>query len=564
MYLRQSNKWNDFLIQEAIEQAGLPLEIVAMIRDANSTDGPVPEKVLTSIGTLARSYAPRGMPLLDITTSHWASELKNEIPQRLLEPLNAFLPTPDQEEHNYNLLDINRFRKSYVKMLKRAGFTAQAEKINELILEHMKLWTQDYVMRRIRILIKLYVEDPTDYKEAISYASKRPEGQRLADAARLANSILDREQEDPDKLLHKFDNGYYWYDIRSSACHIEATQMGHCGQGANEGNLYSLRSPSGTPRSPDPHVTIEMDADKTVWQVKGRANMVPKKKYWPYISWFLVNMGATSYRDLRGAASKGMIEYLEKASPDIFKQSFLEYAEETGDDWEEATIALLELDEISTYTMNVSAPFDLAGSTMGFGGGFGSLKVDYALLYQADLPDEYQDSHASLRVAPRQSATFKNFRKLKDSLESNFIAKHFSSEIFGVTPKVRVSSAVVKDHQRLAAGTSERANALETKLTWHFKFEVPTVDASTADQEQAKKAFDANIKNANKLVNHLRDVEKGYSDFEQHPGAIEGFDLDGFEMDLQNFYDSKGLAKKEPEKQFDMGRVTERWSKIVK
>lgn len=548
------------MIQEAIEQTGLPLEIVAMIRDANSTDGPVLEKVLTSIGTLARSYAPRGMPLLDITTSHWASELKNDIPQRLLEPLNAFLPTPDQEEHNYNLLDINRFRKSYVKMLKRAGFTAQAEKINELILEHMKLWTQDYVMRHIRILIKLYVEDPTDYKEAISYASKRSEGQRLAAAGRFANEIFDREQEDPDKLLHKFDNGYYWYDIRSSACNIEATQMGHCGAGGNGGNLYSLRSPSGTPRSPDPWVTIEMDAGKTVWQIKGRANGPAKKKYWPYISWFLVNMGATSYRGDRRerAASKGMLEYLEKESPDIFKQSFIEYAEETGDDWEEATKDLLKLDEISTYTMNVAAPLDLAGTAADWD--YDYLRVDYKLLYQADLPDEYQVG---------QSATFKNFRKLKDSLESNFIAKHFSSEIFGVTPKVRVSPAVVKDHQRLAAGTSERANALETKLTWHFKFEVPTVDASTADQEQAKKAFDATIKNANKLVNHLIDVEKGYSDFDsggklQHPGAIEGFDLDGFEMDLQNFYDSKGLAMKEPEKQFDMGRVTERWSKIVK
>ena len=554
MYLRQSNKWNDFLIQEAIEQTGLPLEIVAMIRDANSTDGPVPEKVLTSIGTLARSYSPRGMPLLDITTSHWASELKNEIPQRLLEPLNAFLPTPDQEEHNYNLLDINRFRKSYVKMLKRAGFTAQAEKINELILERMKLWTQSYVMRHIRILIKLYVEDPTDYKEAISYASKRSEGQRLAAAARFANEILDREQEDPDKLLHKFDNGYYWYDIRSSACNIEGEKMGHCGQGANEGNLYSLRSPSGTPRSPDPHVTIEMDADKTVWQVRGRANMTPKKKYWPYISWFLVNMGAKNYREDRsGDASKEMIEYLEEESPDIFNQSFIEYAQETGDDWEEATKALLELDNISKNTMNVTAPFDLAGTTLDYD----YLRVDYKLLYQADLPDEYQ---ATTR------AEFKIFRNLKDSLESNFIAKHFSSEIFGVTPKVRVSPVVIKDEVRLAAGTNERANAIETTLTWYFKFEFPPVTAAQTVQEEAKKAFAATIKNANKLVNHLIDVEKGYYEYaaEDQPSALEGFDLDGFEMDLQNFYDSKGLAKKEPKKRFDDRRVTERWSRIIK
>ena len=321
-----------------------------------------------------------------------------------------------------------------------------------------------------------------------------------------------------------------------------------------EGNLYSLRSPSGTPRSPDPHVTIEMDADKTVWQVKGRANMTPKKKYWPYISWFLVNMGAKNYREDRsGDASKEMIEYLEEESPDIFNQSFIEYAQETGDDWEEATKALLELDNISKNTMNVTAPFDLAGTTLDYD----YLRVDYKLLYQADLPDEYQ---ATTR------AEFKIFRNLKDSLESNFIAKHFSSEIFGVTPKVRVSPVVIKDEVRLAAGTNERANAIETTLTWYFKFEFPPVTAAQTVQEEAKKAFAATIKNANKLVNHLIDVEKGYYEYaaEDQPSALEGFDLDGFEMDLQNFYDSKGLAKKEPKKRFDDRRVTERWSRIIK
>lgn len=552
------------MIQEAIEQSGLPLEIVAMIRDANSTDGPVPEKILTSIGTLARSYSPRGMPLLDITTSHWASELKNDIPQRLLEPLNAFLPTPDQEEHNYNLLDINRFRKKYAKMIKKAGYAAESEEINNVILERMKLWTQSYVMPYVKNLIKVYVLDPAAYKEAISFASKHSEGRRLAAAGLTASKILNREQEEPDNVLHKFDNGYYWYDIRSSACSIEGEKMGHCGQGMKEGNLYSLRSPSGTSINPDPHVTIEMDADKTVWQVKGRANMTPKKKYWPYISWFLVNMGAKNYREDRsGDASKEMTEYLEKASPDIFRQSFIEYAQETGDDWEEATKALLELDNISKNTMNVAAPFDLAGTTLDYD----YLRVDYKLLYQADLSHVYHDGIPGehlYRLAREER--LKLFRNLKDSLESNFIAKHFSSEVFGVTPKARVSPVVIKDGQQRDPWGSERANALQTTLTWYFRFEAPPVSAAQATQEEAKKAFAATIKNANKLVNRLIDVEKGYYEFasDEQPEQIEGFDLDGFEMDLQNFYDSKGLAMKEPEKQFDMGRVTERWSKIVK
>jgi len=556
------------LIQEAIEQSGLPLEIVAMIRDANSTDGPVSEKVLTSIGTLARSH-DNGTPILNTEDSDWGDEslppvyvsvgeIFAEIPKKLrgdlIITLINFISTPRHELEKYTLLGVNRFRKKYAKMIKKAGYAAESEEVNNVILERMKLWTQSYVMPYVKDLIKVYVLDPAAYKEAISFASKHSEGRRLVAAGLTASKILNREQEEPDNILHKFNNGYYWYDIRSSACNIEGEKMGHCGQGMKEGNLYSLRSPSGTSINPDPHVTIEMDADKTVWQVKGRANMTPKKKYWPYISWFLVNMGAKNYREDRsGDASKEMIEYLEEESPDIFRQSFIEYAQETGDDWEEATKALLELDNISKNTMNVTAPFDLTGTTLDYD----YLRVDYKLLYQADLPDEYQ---ATTR------AEFKIFRNLKDSLESNFIAKHFSSEIFGVTPKVRVSPVVIKDEVRLAAGTNERANAIETTLTWYFKFEFPPVTAAQTAQEEAKKAFAATIKNANKLVNHLIDVEKGYYEYaaEDQPSALEGFDLDGFEMDLQNFYDSKGLAKKEPKKRFDDRRVTERWSRIIK
>ena len=369
------------MIQEAIEQSGLPLEIVAMIRDANSTDGPVSEKVLTSIGTLARSH-DNGTPILNTEDSDWGDEslppvyvsvgeIFAEIPKKLrgdlIITLINFISTPRHELEKYTLLGVNRFRKKYAKMIKKAGYAAESEEINNVILERMKLWTQSYVMPYVKDLIKVYVLDPAAYKEAISFASKHSEGRRLVAAGLTASKILNREQEEPDNVLHKFDNGYYWYDIRSSACNIEGEKMGHCGQGMKEGNLYSLRSPSGTSINPDPHVTIEMDADKTVWQVKGRANMTPKKKYWPYISWFLVNMGAKNYREDRsGDASKEMVEYLEKESPDIFRQSFIEYAQETGDDWEEATKALLELDNISKNTMNVTAPFDLAGTTLDY------------------------------------------------------------------------------------------------------------------------------------------------------------------------------------------------------
>jgi len=210
--------------------------------------------------------------------------------------------------------------------------------------------------------------------------------------------------------------------------------------------------------------------------------------------------------------------------------------------------------------MEVHAPLDIAGRTSYPDESF---RVDYKLLYQADLPDEY---HKGMSGLGSGRATFKAFRKLKDSLESNFIAKYFSSEIFGVTPKVRVSPVIARDNGWNQRAYQGNANALETRLTWQFSFEVPSETASREVQEQAKKAFDANIKNANKLVNHLIDVEKGYYEFasDEQPEQIEGFDLDGFEMDLQNFYDSAGFAKKEPKKQFVEQQVSARWSEIIK
>ena len=52
MYLRRTNQWKEYLLQEAIEQTGLPLEVVAMIRDLSNELGSVPEKILTSLGNL--------------------------------------------------------------------------------------------------------------------------------------------------------------------------------------------------------------------------------------------------------------------------------------------------------------------------------------------------------------------------------------------------------------------------------------------------------------------------------------------------------------------------------
>ena len=55
MYLRQSNKWNEWLLQEGVEDIGLPPAISFFLRQQNDAFGPVENKHLTWIGNLVKN-----------------------------------------------------------------------------------------------------------------------------------------------------------------------------------------------------------------------------------------------------------------------------------------------------------------------------------------------------------------------------------------------------------------------------------------------------------------------------------------------------------------------------
>ena len=54
MYLRQSSKWEEFLLAEGVEDIGLPPAISFFLRQQNDAFGPVENKHLTWIGTLVK------------------------------------------------------------------------------------------------------------------------------------------------------------------------------------------------------------------------------------------------------------------------------------------------------------------------------------------------------------------------------------------------------------------------------------------------------------------------------------------------------------------------------
>ena len=93
-------------------------------------------------------------------------------------------------------------------------------------------------------------------------------------------------------VLHQFDDGFFWYDIRSDSCDISAKKLNNCGETSMSGSeLFNLMSYSETGK-PNWHVMVEWNQEeKAIIQVLGNSNSVPRQEYWPHIKWFYEKFG---------------------------------------------------------------------------------------------------------------------------------------------------------------------------------------------------------------------------------------------------------------------------------
>jgi len=137
------------------------------------------------------------------------------------------------------------------------------------------------------------------FQDVFTFLNMHPDNIRIigdidnmADADNKAEKEI-AEQEDPDQILHTFDDGSYWYDLQTSNCDLEGERMGHCGAAQSGGTMYSLRKPEGRRGKSKSFVTIEFDGE-TVSQIKGRSNSMPPSLMWPHIKWFIDDMGVTA------------------------------------------------------------------------------------------------------------------------------------------------------------------------------------------------------------------------------------------------------------------------------
>jgi len=102
-------------------------------------------------------------------------------------------------------------------------------------------------------------------------------------SGKSVSDILDEK----DKIIHKFNNGFYWVLRESNTCEKSRESMGHCAT-ASKSDMYLFR----LIKNDEEFITADYDPnDKYIIQLKGKANTKPKEIYYPYIIWLIADSG---------------------------------------------------------------------------------------------------------------------------------------------------------------------------------------------------------------------------------------------------------------------------------
>ena len=188
------------------------------------------------------------------------------------------------------------WRKSFMKATKalsKAG--VPSEKV-----EKAKEFLQEFYISEFRRFWNSFDElfswlnsEPTNY-EMIKGEDD------LYDAQRIAIEDLNT-REDPEQVLHQFEDGSYWYNLDVSSCSVEGERMGHCG-GDTRGVLVSLRKRHKGRKASSSYITMtweveNYDGGSTLYQIKGRSNDAPPEEMWDHIDWFIKNLNITSVEE---------------------------------------------------------------------------------------------------------------------------------------------------------------------------------------------------------------------------------------------------------------------------
>ena len=546
MYLRQSNKWNEWLLQEGVEDIGLPPAVAHFLRQQDEAFGPVENKHLTWIGQLVKEQRQDLLlsreQLMEIrrhlqqavrTTLEkrdvdWVSnkEVFGELFAEALAPLMEF--RDEREKQSPNIADIKKFKKRFIKNLKRLEIERTFIKgFDSYVDNRLVMGVRTFFMKSVKPIMLLLAEDPQSYSDL-----REESGLQMAGIA--AEEILANHPKAEEQVIHEFDNGYFWYDIRSHHCDFEAKKMGHCGRG-EQGSLVSLRSGEG--RRVKPMITMEFDGT-TLYQIKGKANKAPKKDLWSYIDWFIENMGVERVTEMGMHSDDApgfmqMMTYLAEKHEDVkFKESWTEEADELLNQFEPTidtdSQTFLELDYASE-------------------GGDGEVGV--VLRHQAFWP---------VKDVIVDEETHRLTWEIKQD------AQAYADDT--LYPNPRVESADV-----FARGVQDsQAAMLRIELYWSDSFEPEDIENEEHVKHELERLLEFldEIQHISKwLVSSQaapEDAEFDYNEFhEKVQKRLEAYgvyrDLAG-EIDAEDEIDKSGQLDLPLQEQ----RIIQRWSKIIK
>jgi len=547
MYLRQTNKWKEFALQEGIEDIGLPPEVANYLRRQNQTYGPVSNKHLTWIGTLIKAVK---------SSSFFDAGIYKTIVEDIV-GLDAFPRTPEGEEAwskslqffkdwyiNHSgtrgaptIMDVKALKKTARKLLKKLNAPDKAIKQLESYLDYRMSRGTNSLQHIYSPIMKLLAEDPAYYDELREeiVASRKPPGSHLRVASDIARDVMSSPAKAEDQVIHEFDNGYFWYDIQSHACDFEGKKMGHCGRG-DRGQLYSLRSGEKR-REIKPMVTLEMDEDRNVYQIKGKANEAPKKDLWTYIDWFIENADVERITEEGMHSSDGlgfaeMIAYLKQKHPDVkFEDSWVTEATELLEQF----APTMEAD--SQTFQEVDWP------------SLDSTEVGFVLRHQAFWPVKdiiVDEDTARLRWEIRQDA------------------QSIADDTLYPNPRIRTADV-------FARGVQDSQTAmLRIEMIWSESFEPTDIE----DEEDVKQELGLLVKFLDEMQNisgYLvsstaapEEAEFDYNEF--HERVQKRLEAYGVYRDLAGEIDAEDERDKSDQMDLPLqeARIIQRWSKIIK
>lgn len=176
-----------------------------------------------------------------------------------------------------------------VKALSKAGIPSEKVEnvkvhLNQMLQSRFRNWWSRY-----DTISAFLNDDPTNYELAKEAMLNDGSGKfDIVQLELLAHQYFDNK-EDPENVLHEFDDGSYWYNLDTSNCPVEAERMGHCGSD-HRGTLVSLRKKKKERRESSSYVTMTWGGD-VLYQIKGRNNDAPPRETWDHIVWFIDNYG---------------------------------------------------------------------------------------------------------------------------------------------------------------------------------------------------------------------------------------------------------------------------------